>query len=651
MINEVELLWKNKEERHRIENSMIITSSTVINMLFEQYVDIDKEQEVLLDMITKTLHSKKSMLIDVVPNHYLYNVKKENKFIIVNDTTYFCKKYMIPYEHIKDFINFIIIPIANTNYVILTHSKYVVYTFNDVLKIYPIVSRICTLCKSNNTVLNTQHKPIDNLKNMFLAMISHEIRTPLNGIIGIAQLLNEMDELTNKQKEYVHILNECSVQLISLINDILDFSKLNANQLTLIPYTFSLNKCIYNAIDVIQLKAKEKNIDIRLEIKKPLPLKTLGDERRVTQILVNLLSNAVKFTEEGMILIEVDYECVHTQYNMKFRITDTGCGIPKYEQTQIFEMFNKAYHSDIDNKQIQSGAGLGLAITKYLVELMNGIIRVESDGQHGTTFLFNIVLDQDEYSRKLEDYNIFKDKKIAIIDDNLQDRLYLMDTLQKWNMHVHLFYSIKEFNAMNNHTFDILLMNIQMYNYENINLEHIKTPIIGMSTNTEYNTTLSICSYILKKPISRSILFNTLTQVVKVKEIQKPTNIHTIYQTPSIIIAEDDKYNQLLLKEFLINYGIIEQNISFANNGQECIDMIIENDYNICFMDIKMPILNGIDATKHIRNINKNIIIIGVSASILETDHNKCYDVGMNYFIEKPVDKQKLFDILNNIIT
>lgn len=618
-----------------------LKSSFFISVQDFEHLFMSKEKEVL-SLVQQLIHAKNVEIVDAQMD--------TDTVWIINNTQVFADVYSNAEVVSRIDQNGIVVPLTEKQLLIIG-NKLMKFTQYDVQKILPCILYLKKLIKNKKTM------EIDELKNLFLASISHEIRTPLNGIIGISQLLEVQDP---KQQEYLNILKTCTVQLIELINDILDYSKLRAHQMTLTKHPFRLKKAIDDAIDMMRYTASQKQNSIQLTLVKSLPTSVIGDERRIKQILMNLISNAIKFTENGNIEIIIDVETNHDnsepirliKHTITCQVNDTGCGIPKYEQDHIFDVFSKTYQSYTFNTTLNPGAGLGLSIVKQLVELMDGTIMVYSDGQHGSSFCFNIVLEDDtDIHNLVNDYDtVFKDRVVCIIDDNSKDRILLMNLLQTWKCHVFLFSNVEEFEYYQG-TPDVVLLNVNLYNlsYKRV---FKKVPIIGLRAMKNI-TPPSVCTFCLDKPVSRSPLFNSLSNIFmnpRRQRTRKPSHEMFDSHNVRIIIAEDDFYNQLLLKEMLCVFGIPEKNITITNNGQECIDAIHDNVYDICFMDVKMPVMDGLQATEIIKTRHPNPIVVSVSASILEKDYQLCFDAGADYFIEKPINKDKLFSLLKNLI-
>jgi signal transduction histidine kinase/CheY-like chemotaxis protein len=618
-----------------------LKSSIFVNIQTFESMFRSSESEVL-SIIQNIIHAEQTNIITMP-----YQNDTETCYIINSNTDLFYNKYE-NFKHITFTENCMIIPLNNIHFLIILNKilKFIPY---DVQKTLPYIVYIKHIIEKKNQM------QIDDLKNLFLASISHELRTPLNGIIGITQLLNIDDP---KQTEYIHILKTCTTQLIELINDILDYSKLKAHQMTLSPHAFNIKNAIYNSIDILKHSADQKNIKLNVKILNPLPHSVIGDERRIKQIFINLISNAIKFTENGKIDIIVDIDPNHNNthdtvyHNFICQINDTGCGIPHSEQSFIFDCFSKSYQSNTTS--LNPGAGLGLSIVKQLIELMEGTITVFSDGKVGTSFCFNMLLEDDtDIDSIIQNYDsLFVNKVICIIDDNSHDKIQIMNMLHAWNCCIHLFSSVHEFEYFNNHV-DAIFLNIHLYNRTMKSL-FCNYPVIGLC-HTITDTHPSFCVSCIQKPVSRSKLFNILVNIFlkrnnKKQVVRRLSDTQLETTSVNIIIAEDDFYNQLLLKEMLINYGIPTKHITITSNGQECVDKLKENHYDICFMDIKMPVLDGIQATEIIKKMTSPPIIITVSASVLEKDYKLCFDAGTDYFIEKPIIKDKLFSLLKNLI-
>lgn len=558
-------------------------------------------------------------------------------------------------------------------------DKYDKEMLENNIDLFKFCGNILWMIKNNYFNRNKElelKQEIVTLKDSFIATMSHEIRTPLNGIVGMTRLLLDDKTLSPKQQEYVKILKECSTQLMELVNDILDFSKITSGNITLYNQPFNLKECIEASIKVVEQRANDKHLSVLKDVPKDLIENVSGDQRRVKQVLVNLLTNAIKFTEKGYVKlsVKVDVESPKIlepwethQLRVLFEIKDTGIGVAPENQSKIFEAFNKV---SLPQDSLSPGAGLGLAISKKLVKLMGGDIYVASDGKNGSTFSFDIILDDENDINKLLIMNkaIFADKIVLIVDDMEDNRILLMDILNNWDINTQCFSSARE--ALSyiklNKPFDVAIIDIYMPHMSGIDLAQnikqlgLKTPLIGLSSIGHDLKGKEIFDDFSIKPIVKNRLFQMLLKAfTKIGSSQPNISIGPRDKSKrgslgpirykkemiKIIAAEDDHYNQILLEELLKILGY--KNITIVPNGKECVEYIKKERYDICLMDIKMPILNGYEATKIIKGLKDPPIIIGISASVLESDREKCYNVGMDGYIPKPIEK----DVLDRTIT
>jgi len=422
-------------------------------------------------------------------------------------------------------------------------------------------------------------KELEHLKSQFLANISHEIRTPLNSIIGYTNLL-ESSTLNPTQQEYTNIIKQSSEFLLDIVNSILDFSKIESEKMILESRKNNIYELIISTFNALKPLATKKGIDFILEIKN-LNECYIFDSLRLRQILTNLLNNALKFTEKGYVKLEVD--------NLNFKIIDTGIGIEKNKINKIFE----AYLQSEDNITRRfGGTGLGLTITKKLIEMMNGELKVESEINKGSVFSFYLPL------KECDDFKLKEKIKTLSLKDNQFE---------------------KEFKSF----------------FENLGI------VVNEKSNIVLTTSDSLENAILIED-KKNYLYEGYYKLYNFYSTQK---MDLLSFSGKILIADDYEFNRKLLKELLKNYSL---ELDFAVNGEEALEKALKNDYDLILMDITMPKLNGFDAAKQIK-AKKETPIIAMTAHAFKTDLNKFLKVMDNYLV-KPFKKEELIALLKQYL-
>ena len=509
-------------------------------------------------------------------------------------------------------------------------------------------------------------------KSEFMANMSHELRTPMNGIIGFTDLVLTTD-LQKTQRDYLQNVKKSAYGLLDIINDILDFSKIEAGKLHIDHVIFKLDELVEDTIDILTVKAYEKNLEMLFRVDQQLPSQFLGDPVRIKQVLVNLLGNAIKFTQEGEIFISINkagdiYLKDDRKYmNLDILVADTGIGISREKLQKIFESFTQA---DTSTTRKYGGTGLGLTISRSLAELMGCQLTVESDPGNGSTFTFHLVLEVANEQEEVRRTSKPLVKKVMVVDDNATSRGLLQEIFQFWGISCTAFADgtsalMKIREAMKQkQPFDLVITDHHMPGIDGItfvremkNITREKTPpsilmLSSLEKNMyQYEADKAGIQKFLSKPVKTHELSATLLSLFE-KNMQSDALhpslpvIEKITQAASIMVVDDDPINMLLISEVLRRMGF---EIIQMHNGKEALEALPHYEPVMIFMDVNMPEIDGYTTTRLMRQLpepHSQIPIIALTADAMKGDREKCLDAGMNNYISKPFKREEIEAVL-----
>jgi signal transduction histidine kinase/DNA-binding response OmpR family regulator len=508
---------------------------------------------------------------------------------------------------------------------------------------------------------------IRQLKQELLTIISHEIRTPMNGVLGMALLLEDTP-LTKEQKEYLDIIRKSGHSLLTpvndiLVNDILDYSKLQQKGMQLEYKDFGLRDCVEEVLEMFAAKAGKANVDLLYFIDENVPEQILSDNKRLRQILMNLLENAVRFTQQGEIFVAVYYSenTAGSLSMLNFEVRDTGAGIAA---DKLPDLFYGIRGKEFQKENEKDSSGLGLVVCRKLIELMSGHIEVKSEPGQGSIFTFGIPVTPGKKpahdATQPDTMNSLEGKRILIVDDNANSRNILIKQMQAWKM---LPTGSDSGNRAQdilsqNGNFDLVLTDMNMPFMDGMELarfvknQYPDIPLMLMNHRSEglYKQEHEIFSFVLAKPIRQHILRDNLLSLFTNPGAGKESTANNLTETFAeqypmrILIAEDNLINQKIATKILTKLGYQP---AIANNGKEALETVSREKYDIILMDVQMPEMNGLEATKMIRTcLEIQPIIMAMTANVLQGDRDDCMQAGMDDYISKPIDLKELLSHL-----
>lgn len=657
-INEPQIHAKNAIKKNLDELILKLKNNHHIKQLaldknLESISDFSSELKLLrVELQNITVQYRLLSQEDKIKNQFVYIEPIKNSLYNIDHALSNLNTYIIADQRtsVSDFGKYNLIMLLAA---LLSLHLIVIFIFKPISK--TVLSVVSELERVKEEALNSAHAKSD-----YLATLSHQIRTPLNGVLGLSGLVLETN-LNKEQREYLELIQDSGENLLQIINDIFNYSKIESGQMELDELYFSIHQCLDEIVDTFIPKCREKKLELLCIIEPDVPEFILGDSDKIKQCLAKLVSNSIKFTRRGEILIRVNLlNKTDNRYEIQMSVSDTGIGIP---EAKLKTLFNPLPQSEAPASRRFEGTGLGLAIVSRLVRMMNGRVWVESEMNKGSTFYMAIFFQADSTGNTLwdeKDISILARKHVLILDASENNRKIISLQCHEWLMQPRSLQSEEElFEVLTKEPdtdfifvdYDMLKNQLSAFksNLGSLNV-HQKFQIIYMINSA--NTPDDKEELFIQKPIRKTQLLTVLLNSQKQQNQKHPDvedaadGIEKISDL-KILLAEDNVINQKLLERMIARMGYP---IDIAQDGQSAVKMAHRNHYDLIFMDLQMPEMDGLEATKAIlqSTSGKKPKIIAMTANVTKKDKELCFEAGMIDYLPKPVNFNKVKSIIDH---